>query len=75
MPALTQEAAERVAGVRGSLQAELDALGEGLRLRQEAAAARGLLELMQDMAHTMSKVGGFGLAQCLLGFEKGFREP
>ena len=51
-----QEVAERLGAVRAGLQGELNALGEGLRKRQETAAARTLLELMQDTAHTMSKV-------------------
>ena len=51
-----QEVSEKLAAVGGSLQGELDALGQGLRRRQETAAARALLELMQDTAHVMAKV-------------------
>lgn len=51
-----QEVAEKLQAVKSSLQQEYNALGEGLALRQETASARGLLELMQDTAHTMSKV-------------------
>ena len=35
----------------------LGALRKGLERRQTVAAARALLELMQDTAHVMSKVG------------------
>jgi hypothetical protein len=37
------------------VRAELDALGEGLQRRASVAAARSILELMQDTAHAMSK--------------------
>ena len=51
-----QEVGDKLSAVKASLQQELDGLGEGLALRQETAASRALLELMQDTAHTMSKV-------------------
>lgn len=51
-----QEVGEKLLAVKASLQKELDSLGQGLVLRQETAAAKALLELMQDTAHSMSKV-------------------
>lgn len=51
-----QEVAEQLLAVKVSLQQELEQLVQGLTLRQETAAAKALLELMQDTAHTMSKV-------------------
>ena len=51
-----QEVAEKLQAARSSLHHELDALAQGLAMRQETAAARALLELMQNTAHTMSKV-------------------
>ena len=43
-------------GVAQSVQAHLGALDEGLARRLAIAAARSLLELMQDTAHVLSKV-------------------
>lgn len=54
-----QEVGEKLLAVKASLQQELDSLGQGLAMRQETAAARALLELMQDTAHSMSKVNSF----------------
>lgn len=39
-----------------ALRSELSALQHGLERRQEIAAARGTLELMQEVAHVASKV-------------------
>lgn len=41
--------------MQGAVGAELEGLGEGLQRRHQIASARGLLELMQDAAHVMSK--------------------
>ena len=42
--------------MHAAVQAELNLLNEGLQRRQQAAAAKALLELMQDTAHAMAKV-------------------
>ena len=42
--------------MHAAVQAELNLLNEGLQHRQQAAAAKALLELMQDTAHAMAKV-------------------
>ncbi len=47
---------EQLSSVREEVRTHVDALQGGLRRRQEVAAARQLLELMQDTAHVMSKV-------------------
>ncbi|KAK9806115.1 hypothetical protein WJX72_002159 [[Myrmecia] bisecta] len=47
---------DKLSDVQGSIQSELQALGEGLQRRQQVAVARALLELMQDTAHVLSKV-------------------
>lgn len=47
---------DKLLGVRGDVTAALDALKEGLERRQSVASAKALLELMQDVAHVMSKV-------------------
>ena len=46
---------ERLNSVIEAVRAELDALAEGLHRRASVAAARSVLELMQDTAHAMSK--------------------
>ncbi len=59
---------ERLGAVAGAVAAELEALQGGLQRRAEVAAARAMLDLMQDTAHVMSKViwrtsaGAFDLA-------------
>jgi hypothetical protein len=40
------------------VRGELAALGAGLRRRKEAAVARQLLELLQELAQRVAKVGG-----------------
>eukprot|EP00891_Asterochloris_glomerata_P006880 jgi/Astpho2/6880/Aster-07879 len=47
---------EKLQAVHAAVQAELNLLNEGLQRRQQAAAAKALLELMQDTAHAMAKV-------------------
>jgi hypothetical protein len=44
--------------VAEAVTAELEALHAGLQRRMAIASARAVLELMQDTAHVMSKVGG-----------------
>ena len=51
-----KEVGDKLSAVQAGLQSELNALNQGLQARQETAAARALLELMQDTAHTMTKV-------------------
>jgi hypothetical protein len=46
----------QLAQVQQSLQEELSALQQGLQRRQEVAAARSTLELLQEVAHLTSKV-------------------
>lgn len=48
---------ERLLAAQKAVQAELTALDQGLQRRQQAAKVKALLELMQDTAHVMSKVG------------------
>lgn len=48
---------ERLGAVAGAVGAELSALQAGLQQRAEVAAARATLDLMQDTAHVISKVG------------------
>ena len=50
---------ERLTAVIEAVRAELDALGDGLQRRASVAAARSILELMQDTAHAMSKARAF----------------
>ena len=52
-----QEVSQKLGGVQSILQGQLATLQEGLRLRQETAADRALLGLMQETAHTMTKAG------------------
>ena len=47
---------ERLLTVIEAVRAELAALAEGLHRRASVAAARSVLELMQDTAHAMGKV-------------------
>lgn len=42
--------------MQAAIRGQLDALNEGLARRQQVAACRATLELMQDTAHVMSKV-------------------
>lgn len=49
-------AQERLAAAAAAVSGELAALEEGLQRRLAVAAARSILELMQDTAHVMSKV-------------------
>uniref|UniRef100_A0A1D1ZXQ3 Conserved oligomeric Golgi complex subunit 2 n=1 Tax=Auxenochlorella protothecoides TaxID=3075 RepID=A0A1D1ZXQ3_AUXPR len=46
----------RASATRDALLAESHALTRGLAARADAAASRGLLELMQDLTHVLSKV-------------------
>ena len=48
---------DRLLAAQKAVQAELTALNQGLQKRQQAAKVKALLELMQDTAHVMSKVG------------------
>ena len=48
---------ERLEAVRGAVAGQAHELEQGLQRRQGVAAARELLELLQDTAHIMSKVG------------------
>jgi hypothetical protein len=47
---------EKLEAVRDSIGGQVGELQTGLQRRQAVAAARELLELMQDTAHVMSKV-------------------
>ena len=51
-----QEVGSKIGKVQSDLQNELSELQTGLAKRQELATARALLELMQNAAHTLSKV-------------------
>lgn len=68
---------ERLGAVAGAVAAELEALQGGLQRRAEVAAARAMLDLMQDTAHVMSKViwrtaaGAFDLAHRCRCFQRG----
>mmetsp|Transcript_36950 Transcript_36950/g.104270 ORF Transcript_36950/g.104270 Transcript_36950/m.104270 type:complete len:768 (-) Transcript_36950:202-2505(-) len=50
------ELKEKLEGVQGTVQGELDQLQEQLQRRKDVAEARGILDLMQDTAHVASKV-------------------
>ncbi|KAJ9163878.1 hypothetical protein P3X46_023505 [Hevea brasiliensis] len=50
------ELREKIEGFRGSVDASLVALRNGLQQRSEAAAAREVLELLLDTFHVVSKV-------------------
>lgn len=47
---------DQLLAAQAVVQAELDALNQGLQKRQQAGKIKALLELMQDTAHVMSKV-------------------
>jgi hypothetical protein len=47
---------EQLGSVAFAVGAELEAIQGGLQRRVDIAAARAMLELMQDTAHVMSKV-------------------
>ncbi len=42
--------------IQDAVRGELSALAAGLKRRKEAATARGLLELLQELAHVAGKV-------------------
>lgn len=46
---------DQLLAAQAVVQAELDALNQGLQKRQQAGKIKALLELMQDTAHVMSK--------------------
>ncbi|OWM65486.1 hypothetical protein CDL15_Pgr009076 [Punica granatum] len=50
------ELREKIEGFRGSVEASLVSLRNGLKQRSEAAAAREVLELLLDTFHVVSKV-------------------
>ena len=43
--------------MRSNVSGALDYLQDGLNRRQDVASVRALLEVMQDTAHVMAKVG------------------
>ena len=47
---------EKLEGVQKAVQGELNELNAGLQRRNDVAAARGILDLLQDTAHVASKV-------------------
>ena len=47
---------EKLEGVQDAVQGELDCLHERLQRRKDVAAARDILDLLQDTAHVASKV-------------------
>ena len=48
---------DKLLGVRTNVSGALDYLRDGLNRRQDVASVRALLEIMQDAAHVMAKVG------------------
>lgn len=56
------ELREKITGFRGSVEAALFALRNGLQQRSDAAAAREVLELLLDTFHVVSKVHVFGFS-------------
>lgn len=48
---------DKLSVVGDAVRSELQSLGAGLRRRKEVGTARGLLELLQELAHVASKVG------------------
>ena len=48
---------EKLLAVRSNVSGALDYLQDGLNQRQDVASFRALLEVMQDTAHVMAKVG------------------
>jgi hypothetical protein len=56
-------AQEQLGDVASAVGAELEAIQGGLQRRADIAAARAMLELMQDTAHVMSKVSAAAVAR------------
>ena len=50
--------------MRKNVSGALQYLQDGLKRRQDIAAVRALLEVMQDTAHVMAKVSILGLLPC-----------
>ena len=48
---------DKLLAVRSKVSGALDYLQDGLNRRQDVASVRALLEVMQDTAHVMAKVG------------------
>jgi hypothetical protein len=48
---------EKLLAVQRNVSGALDYLQDGLNRRQDVASVRALLEIMQDTAHVMAKVG------------------
>ena len=50
--------------MRSNVSGALQYLQDGLKRRQDIAAVRALLEVMQDTAHVIAKVSILGLLSC-----------
>jgi hypothetical protein len=61
---------EQLGSVASAVGAELEAIQSGLQRRADIAAARAMLELMQDTAHVMSKVQSCVRCQLLIVNER-----
>jgi len=62
------ELREKITGFRGSVEAALFALRNGLQQRSDAAAAREVLELLLDTFHVVSKVHDSGFSILIFHF-------